>query len=266
MRADRVIRQKSHTVARVLRKAWKSCREESLGAGAAVIGGTFRSLLRPRTVQLPSEFDRKFGVDTSGIVTVASMEVSSPNYVYGVYYKASKPEELQEVLQAIPLQHDQFTFVDFGSGKGLALLVASLFPFRKIIGVEFAADLHRTAEANIQAFHADGIRCRDVQSVHGDAAEWPVASGPLLCYFYEPFEAPVLSRTVARLEASWTISPRPIVLIYHQAGASSVLHEGSVRNSRLIVNSGIFTRTEWQRKPYAVYAAGLSMPAGAGAC
>jgi hypothetical protein len=265
MRADRVVRQKSRSAARVLRKAWQVCREDSFPAGAAVITRTLRSFLRPGPAQALSEFDRRYGVNTSGIVTVASMDVSSPNYIYGVYYKASKPDELRDVLEAIPVRYEDFTFVDFGSGKGLALLVASSFPFRQIIGVEFAANLHRIAQANISTFRPEGIRCRNIASIHADAAEWPIAEGPLVCYFYEPFEAPVLDRTMANLKASWLAHPRPMILIYHRAGSMSLLHEGSVRNQEVIINSDIFQRTAWQREAYAIYAAGISISAEAAA-
>jgi hypothetical protein len=187
------------------------------------------------------------------------MDVTSPNYVHGVYYQASKADDLRSVLQSMPISHEDFAFVDFGSGKGMALLVASFFPFRRIIGVEFAADLHRTAQANIAAFRADGIRCRDIQSVHADAAEWPIPDEPLLCYFYEPFEAPVLARTIANLKASWKRHLRPMVLVYQHASAASLLHEGSVKNERLILDSGTFRSAAWQREPYAVYAAGIAI-------
>jgi hypothetical protein len=209
-----------------------------------------------------SEFDEKYGVDTGGVIPLSSLDISSPNYVYGVYYKASTPDELRDVLSAIPLRHEDFTFVDFGSGKGLALLMASFFPFRRIVGVEFAADLHRIAESNIAKFRAEGMQCRDIRSVHADAAEWSVPEEPLLCYFYEPFEAPVLARTLARLRMSFAQRPRPLVIVYHHTNSASVLHEGSLENERLIAASGVFQYAGWQREPYSVYVAGMTMSAG----
>jgi hypothetical protein len=47
---------------------------------------------------------------------------------------------LRETLAALPIAYDKFAFVDCGSGKGRTLLIASEFPFKFIIGVEFAAE------------------------------------------------------------------------------------------------------------------------------
>jgi hypothetical protein len=198
-------------------------------------------------------------VDTGGIVRIASMDIDSPNYVHAVYYKASRPEEVRAALSALAVRHQDFTFVDFGSGKGLTLLVASMYPFRRVIGVEFAADLHRIAQANIAKFHAEGRRCFDVQSVHADAADWPVPSEPLVCYFYEPFEAPVLGKTLANLNESWRRTPRPMLLLYHHAPADSVLHDSSVKNEELVVSRGFRRVTNWNREPYALFTCGTAI-------
>ncbi len=40
------------------------------------------------------------------------------------------------MMAALPIEFNQFTFIDLGSGKGRTLLMASDFPFRKILGVE----------------------------------------------------------------------------------------------------------------------------------
>jgi len=45
-----------------------------------------------------------------------------------------------------------FTLIDLGSGKGRVLLMASDYPFKRIIGVEFMPELHRVAEGNIRKY------------------------------------------------------------------------------------------------------------------
>jgi len=253
MRAHRIVRQKAHSTMRLLTAARRSYAQDGFRTAAGLVVRSLRSLARGARQQAATEFDLTHGVNTGGIVRIASMEIDSPNYVYAVYYKASRPDEVGNAIAALPIRHEEFTFVDFGSGKGLALLVASLYPFRRIVGVEFAADLHRTAVANIAAFRADGRRCFDVQSVHADAAEWQVPPEPLVCYFYEPFEAPVLSRTMANLAESCRQNRRPIHLLYHRAPGDSVLHESSLRNEQLIVNAGFTRNTAWNHGPYLLF-------------
>jgi hypothetical protein len=204
----------------------------------------------------------KYGTDTSGIVRVAAMEVSSPNYVYATYYKASTSEHVHEALQRLPVAYESFTFIDYGSGKGLALMVASLYPFRRIVGVEFAADLHRIAIANLEKFLPAERKCMNVQSVHADVAQWPVPSEPLICYFYEPFEAPVLCKVIDRLEASYLVATRPILVLYHQPPCTSVLYGEAMVKEEAFLRSGVFRKIEnWTHEPYVLYAAGLASEA-----
>ncbi len=202
-------------------------------------------------------FDLQYGTDTSGIVRIASMDVASPNYVYARYYKASTIEYLQQALHNVPVAHERFTFVDFGSGKGLALMAAAFYPFRRIIGVEFAADLHKTAKANLEKFQAPGKQCKAVESVHADVTEWTIPSDPLVCYFYEPFEAPVLTKVIRNLECSYSAVERPILLIYHQPPTTSVLYEEALANEEAILRRGVFSKIDsWQHHPYVLYSAG----------
>jgi hypothetical protein len=239
---------------RLLASARRSYEKDGLSEAAGLLIRSVRALTtRTAAPAAVSEFDRTHGVDTGGIVRIASMDIDSPNYVYAVFYKASKPDEVREAIAALPIRHDEFTFVDFGSGKGLVLLIASLYPFRRVVGVEFAADLNRIASANIAAFRGEGQRCHNVQSVHADAAEWEVPPEPLVCYFYEPFEAPVLSRTLANLVKSCRSTPRPVFLLYHRAHPDSVLYEGSVRNERLILEAGFTRDTAWSYGPYLLF-------------
>ena len=49
-------------------------------------------------------------------------------------YQPTDPALFQEMMASLPIEFDQFTFVDLGSGKGRTLLMASEYPFRKIAG------------------------------------------------------------------------------------------------------------------------------------
>ena len=48
-----------------------------------------------------------------------------------------------------------FTFVDLGSGKGRTLLMASDYPFRRIIGVELLPSLHQIAQENLRQYKSE---------------------------------------------------------------------------------------------------------------
>jgi len=58
-----------------------------------------------------------------------------------VEYKPSGIAFVRAALGRLDIAHAQYSFVDLGSGKGRALLLASHLPFRRIIGVEFSPKL-----------------------------------------------------------------------------------------------------------------------------
>jgi hypothetical protein len=67
-------------------------------------------------------------------------------------YFATEPWLFEQLMQALPIDFTQFTFIDLGSGKGRVLLMASAYPFKRIIGVEFMPELHRVAQENIRKY------------------------------------------------------------------------------------------------------------------
>ena len=52
-----------------------------------------------------------------------------------------------------------FIFIDLGSGKGRALLMASDYPFRRIVGVELLPQLHRAAQDNLTKYRSETQQC-----------------------------------------------------------------------------------------------------------
>ena len=91
-------------------------------------------------------FDARFGTDTAAPVLGQDQRP-------GVYfYVATTASLIYEVIEALALPPDVFAFVDMGSGKGRALLVASEFAFAKIVGIELSPQLHRIAQNNVKRY------------------------------------------------------------------------------------------------------------------
>jgi SAM-dependent methyltransferase len=107
----------------------------------------------------------------------------------------------------------EYTFVDLGSGKGRVLLVAAEYPFAKIRGVEFTAELHRLAEQNISRYRHGRRRCTDLESIHADAMEYVFPDSKLILYFHNPFSPEVMRKVFMNLEKSLAQRPRPVVVI-----------------------------------------------------
>ncbi len=107
-----------------------------------------------------------------------------------------------------------FTFVDLGSGKGRVLLMASDYPFKRIIGVEFMPDLHRTAQENIAGFSSDEQQCKQIEAVCMDARDFEFPPGPLVVYLFNPFSEATFVRVLENLRLSLEQVPWPIYIAY----------------------------------------------------
>ncbi len=129
-------------------------------------------------------------------------------------YAPVRAANAHAALRDLPIgDYAQYTFVDVGSGKGRMLFVAAEYPFRRVVGVEFATDLHEQALANIARYRYAGQRCRDIASVHADAAEFEFPDGNLVVYLFNPFGPEVMGRMLANLERSIERRPRHVVVV-----------------------------------------------------
>ena len=121
------------------------------------VAGTVREALRLLRTRRAGEaakrrsldFDRRHGVDTAGIVRLGALRIESPNRDLGVRYQPSDPDDFRSLVEALPIDPKDYVLVDLGSGKGRVLLLASEFPFRRVVGVEFSQELNEIAERNV---------------------------------------------------------------------------------------------------------------------
>lgn len=181
-----------------------------------------RTLLLPLWPREGITWDRRAGVSTEPFAELDELTIAAGAAGTGHPYVPTPPRLAAAWLDVLPAELvAASTLVDMGSGRGRVLLMGAEKPFRRVIGVEFAAELHAAAEANISSFPAHRLRCDDVRSQLGDAAEFAFPPGPLVIYFDNPFAEPVMRQVLANLEASYEQEPRPIVAVYQQ-----VIHEG----------------------------------------
>ncbi len=158
-------------------------------------------------------FDSQYGTDTLARVDLTTLDIDSPNKDYGVYYQASPVYSTRKVLHSLKIAYEEFTFVDFGSGKGRTLLLAAELPFQRVIGVEFSRELHACALSNIAVFAHK--KAKLVESVYCDATLFEIPLDNLVLYFFNPFDEEVLSQVLANVNISLEKHPRRVFAVYH---------------------------------------------------
>ncbi len=218
------------------RQLWSAlrgwCREQSRQKGAAaasiLLVHELWTFLRDST---PERRRRRYGdmeYDWEHRVNTTSGTVGWRERLLGVFHSPYQPTDaalFQEMMASLPIDFSQFTFVDLGSGKGRTLLMASEYPFRRIVGVEILPELQRPAEENIANYQSTTQQCTQVESVCGDANEFDLPEGPLLLYLFNPLPEAGLIQILENLEESQRRHPRAVYVLYQNPLLERVLEE-----------------------------------------
>jgi hypothetical protein len=136
----------------------------------------------------------------------------------GVFHSAYQPTEpvaFREMLDNLQIDYREFTFIDLGSGKGRTLLMASDYPFRRILGVELLPELHRIAQENIRVYTSEAQACCAMESIWADARDFQFPAEPIVLYLFNPLFESALSEVMRNLERSLYEDPRDAFVLYH---------------------------------------------------
>ena len=173
-------------------------------------------------------FDRRYGVDTGGLIAGGDLRSGHQNDIHNTAYYGMAPSRFQQVMKYwiadqthAPLEN--YSFVDLGCGKGRAVLMASEFGFREVVGVELHPGLAGVAEANVAAWTAARRAACPVRVIRQDATEFAFPDGACLLYLFNPFAAPVMQQLVERIEADFQTRAGILDLIYFNPEAGELL-------------------------------------------
>ena len=167
-------------------------------------------------------------------VNTTSAAVGWRDRLLGVFhspYQPTEPALFHEMLDALQQQSHldvrEFTFIDLGSGKGRTLLLASDYPFRRIVGVELLPALHHIAQENLQKYHSESEKCFALESICENATAFAFPAEPTVLYLFNPFPEAGLRRMLANLDQSLRENPRPVYVLYHNPLLEHVLREST---------------------------------------
>jgi hypothetical protein len=190
-------------------------------------------------------FDRRHGVETAREellqdIGVAHDAVKRGNTVYRVTWGWL----IEMAIAKLDIDPQHYTFIDYGSGKGKAMLVASHYSFKAIIGLEYAKRLHDIAVQNCRKYRSPDQQCHSLEPVLGDALHYTPPPGPIVCFMCNPFDRTTMRTVFDSWRARYDAGERDIRILYlnmrNIAEAANVLDEQDwlapvARNRRLIV-------------------------------
>ena len=125
-------------------------------------------------------YDLTHGVSTRHEVPLSQLNLPREVERYALFYEASDGNYLKKLLRHLPIDYEDFHFVDLGAGKGRSLCVAAEFPFRRIQGAELSPNLSETARRNCRLFRSKAQRCNNFEVTCQNAAEFRFPNVPLV--------------------------------------------------------------------------------------
>ncbi len=165
------------------------------------------------------EYKRK-GIDFS-TQNIYDLTRTGEHQEHGTALVSTSIDFLKQLLSDLelaigsPIKRD--IFVDYGSGKGAAIIHARTLGFQKTIGVEFAKELHEQAIENIEKLGLD-----EVESIYADATTHTLPTNISLIYLFNPFDEVVMKKVVENILTQKTNFKNKVYVIYGNPSCGSL--------------------------------------------
>jgi len=158
-------------------------------------------------------FDMRYRTDTARRVNLADFTVVGSNKDAANPYHPTRGRSFKKLMHRLKFP-DGSVFVDFGSGKGKTLLLASRFGFKRAVGVEFSPELCAIAERNVFAWRSKVDLNTEISVVCCDAGTYAINDDENVFFMFNPFHSSIMERVVDNIATALALKPRNAWLIY----------------------------------------------------
>jgi hypothetical protein len=156
--------------------------------------------------------DSRYSIRTAGYVLQTDTGVANAD---ANEYAATPYRVIRRLFRLLPPQCFDGSFIDYGAGRGRVTIVASRYPFRRVIGVELSELLHREAQENLRSTPVR--RTCEVQLLRTDAAHFEIPDDVTVAYFYKPFGRSTTEQVLRRIKDSLRRQPREVWILAYNA-------------------------------------------------
>lgn len=185
-----------------------------------------KTLTGPSGRRSGQRFDAEHGIVTEALIFLGELDPAEIGAALedATHYEPTPLAQFDAMLAALPVSPQGRTFVDIGAGMGRIVMIASLHPFKQVIGVEVSPALCETARENLAQWRrrrADLV-CKDVRIVCKDVSQYALPHGDLVLYLYNPFGEATLQQLADRIAAE---ASGHAAVMYHTPVHRRVLDE-----------------------------------------
>ena len=166
------------------------------------------------------QFDIKYDIETRHHISSTDLKIKSKNKKYAFRYEPIPIENFYASMKNLNIQHEEYNFIDMGAGKGRALLLASDFPFKELIGIEFSKEIYNIAKNNISKFETMN-KNNNFNLLYMDAEKYSFPDENIILFLYNPFDGQVLHNVVNNIKLHIENTTKDFIIIYHYPMYSS---------------------------------------------
>jgi len=185
-------------------------------------------------------YDLRHNTKTRRNLPCSELQASGDALDCAVWYTPVPVRTLRFVLKQQAIDYRQYTFIDYGAGMGRALLIASEFPFQKVVGLEFAHNLVQQAERNLAQATGLPKKRPNWEIQLGDAQDFQPPSGNCWFFLYAPFYGHVLKSVLDTIYQASQLDAEGAMLCFVDDGGGGGLVPGVVEY--------LEHWTDWQRQ------------------
>jgi hypothetical protein len=129
------------------------------------------------------------------------------------------PDFLDEIIRRIGIRPEHYAFVDIGAGKGAAVMIASKFPFRRLMAIEFSTEFVAIGRRNVGEFAKVVGRPVSIEWVCQDFMTYDLPGEDSVFFLNNPFPDHISLRAARHIEDSLRARPRRAILVWRKASA-----------------------------------------------
>ena len=112
-------------------------------------------------------------------------------------------------------------------------MLATAYPFKRIIGVEFSAALCQIAKDNLNIFKNKCSFNSAVDIIQVDVTAHKIGADENVFFMFDPFGEEILEQFITALKFSFKIYPRQIWIIYHNPTHRKIIDDSKIFEPKL---------------------------------
>jgi hypothetical protein len=173
-------------------------------------------------------FDAEHGTETGGLTPGPALKTGHAHDRHNTAYYGIAPSLFKKLITQWkqtkpPHALGKYSFIDFGAGKGRAMLLASEFNFKEVVGIELHPALARKCRRNMRIWQSAHKKTASMRLLEADATEFIFPEGPCIAYLFNPFGAPVLRRVLKQMEKQFAGRAGDLDILYVNHEREAVL-------------------------------------------